>query len=112
MNKQNTDSLRLETLYTQLDPVKMIRRLVNDTTFRSSNKATAIALHDNLIRLRNWTREIFVDGLSEFEASNPKLAKVLCEHVEKIGNSLRDIETAISDENESAVEYVLGSLVV
>jgi hypothetical protein len=104
MNEQNTNSQGLETLYTQLDPVKTIRRLVNDATFRSSNRATAVYLHDNLIRLRNWKREIFVDGLSEFEASNRKLAQLLCGHVEKIGDSLKDIETAISDRNTFAVE--------
>jgi len=110
MNKQNMGSQGLEAMYTQLDPVKTIRRLVNDTTFRSSNKVTAVSLHDNLIRLRNWTRWIFVNGLSEFEASSQKLAQVLCEHVEEIGNSLRDIETAIHNGDTSAIEYVPGSL--
>ncbi|KAJ4348747.1 uncharacterized protein N0V89_010125 [Didymosphaeria variabile] len=100
----------LEALYTKWNPVQTIHSLVEDTAFQISDKATAITLHDNLIRLKNWASEIFVEGLSDFEASNQELVRVLCEHVETIGRSLIDIKDAISKRDTTVIDDRLKSL--
>ena len=94
--EDDTGVLGLQALYTKINPLKMIRSLVDKAKSRSADKATAISLHDNLIRLRNWEREIFVDGLTEFEISNQGLSEEICAQMKKIEEVLHGIKIAIS----------------
>lgn len=95
-------------MYAGLEPEKTIHRLVSNITFRSSHKTAAACLHDNLVRLRNLTREIFIDGLSEFEASCPALTQVLREHIRSIGDNLERIMAGLQDKDDVVIKYVIG----
>jgi phage-related minor tail protein len=98
--EENTGAQGLQALYTKIDPVKVIRSLVDK---RSADNDTAISLHDNLIRLRNWEREIFENDLTEFESSNRSLTQEIRGHMKKIGDILPVIETEISNCNDDTV---------
>jgi hypothetical protein len=87
----------LQALYTQIDPVKMIRSLVDKAKSKSADKAIAISLHDNLIRLRNWERELFVNGLTEFESSDQSLTREICGQMKKIGEIVGIIDVSLCE---------------
>jgi hypothetical protein len=98
----------LQDMYAGIEPEKTIYRFIMDTTFRSSHKIAAACLHDNLVRLRNLTREIFIDGLSEFEASCPALTQVLREHIRSIGDNLERIKAGLHAKDDAVIKYVTG----
>lgn len=104
MDAHNASLQRLQALYKQLDLVDMVRRLLSDSTLQSSNVSATISLHDNLIRLRNWEREICVNTLPNFEVSNQNIVHILCGHVREIGNDLVAIKAALSNGDISGIE--------
>jgi hypothetical protein len=98
----------LHAIYTKTHPVGHIRRLLEQADSGSVDSPTNISLHENLIRFRNWQGEIFVSGLTAFEASRRDLALEVCLQAKEIGRAVCKIEFYLVTQDTITIVYVLN----
>jgi hypothetical protein len=97
-------SREVKTSLLEWDPVVAVYDFISTSAFISSDKPIVAALHSDVIRLRVWKRELFIDGLAGYEAQNPDLMRLVQICIENIKITLEKVIRAASLSNISAVE--------